>query len=267
MALGFPDYDGPSMGDFLDLVWFWIVSVAQAIWSWIVWLANNLWLVAQWVLDIAHRAFHGLRYLASGLWQALRALGHLKFGQIWGAIKRGYERFLSYLEWINRKLLEPIDRLRRQILEIYRKFFQPIIRLIDSFRVMVRIIALFNKKLAARLDARLLSLEAKILAPIIYMLHRVNELSSQARAWVTALGYLDRGLLLESLRRDALLAWEVLTNPLGRLYEKRPPVQRKGTAQLGREFADYIHAQTGPVAVQVERDVDLWQTIKTEAEI
>jgi hypothetical protein len=235
------------------------------------------WLIAQmyWVLSQLSTAFNyiwvalqafagwikaGALLLKDGFLRAIRALAHLDFRSIWNALKRGFDRLRRAFDWYMRRVQAPLDRIRNQIWGIYRTFFKPIIQVIDSFRVMVRFIALFNRKLAAKLDSRLFSLESKLMSPITAILKRVNELSSYQRGVFTALGYLDRVLFLETLRRDASLAWEILTNPRARIYEKPTPPAAHTYHDLVSDVRLYSDTGTGPVgdyvreAIQAARD-------------
>lgn len=223
----------------------------------LAYLWENLQALGNWV-------WTALKGSLSALWRGLKALAHLNFKSIWSALKRGYERIRRALDWYMRRVQAPLDRLRRQIWDVYRRFFKPILQVLDSFRVMVRVVALFNRKLAAKLDARLFSLESKLMWPITAALHRINELASYQRALVTALGYLDRVTFLETLRRDALLVWQVLTNPLGRIYAKpTPPAARTQQRRLAdsEEFARY---RTGYYADAALRLDGVWHDLEAE---
>ena len=236
------------MWDWVNYIWGWVGDWIGNVWAWITWLYDNLKAFAQWAYGALSNAF---RWLGTGFRWVLRhlaALRHLNFSSIWAALKRAYNRLLAALAWLRKRIVDPLEAMRRQILQIYRRFFQPIIRFLDSLRVFVRFIALFNRKLAAKLDARLWSLEAKILSPITTALRRLNSISSHLGALVTALGYLDRVTLLESLRRDASLVWEVLTNPRGRIFDKPDPVHLVDVHQVQADFRQFLDSDTGPVA-------------------
>lgn len=217
------------------------------LWSEMAWVLSyfgqvlvTLW---NWAVAIGGWILGAIRTVAGGIWRALQALAHLNFSQIWGALKRAYNRVMRTITWLRRRLIEPLDRYRRLILELYRRFWQPIIRFLDSLRVFIRIIGIFDRRLAAQLDAALFRLEAKILWPITAALRRINALSSQISAYFTVLGYLDRTLLLESLRRDALLVWEVLTNPRGRIFAKPTPPATRTVADMKSDF--HVFVETG----------------------
>jgi hypothetical protein len=224
------------------------------------WVMDQLIAFAQWVLGIFQQVgqfldtlFRGLRWFGEHLWRGIKALRHLNFSKIWAKIKAGYKRFTDALDWWRRRVLGPLDRMRRQIWQIYRTFFKPIVMFLDSLRAFTRMIAIFNRKLAARLDHSLMALEGKLLLPITATLHRINEISSYFAALITTAGRLARPLLLESLRRDALLVWEVLTNPRGVLYEPRARGKLPAPPNVLRACDEYLNSRTGPLAEGMEK--------------
>jgi hypothetical protein len=195
--------------------------------------------------------FGVLQDLRTALGKVVGALKSLSWGRIWKFLHSIFDKLHRAIKWYKEHILGPIEKMRRQILDVYRKIFRPIIRFLDSLRVATRIIAIFNRRLAARLDAYLWKLEGKILFPITAALHRINGLTSYIAAIITEAGLLDRALLLESLRRDAALVWQVLTNPRALLHEPATPGSSKTMADVqtdvhvfattgGGEVADYV---------------------------
>ena len=235
-----------------DWIWAAIQSLFEGVWQALQWFLNEFRRFVGWTVEV-FKAVGGL-FDKSFRWvlRHLEALRHLNFRSIWDAIKREYKRFRRALDWYMRNVQTPLDNIRKRIMDIYRRFFQPIIRFLDSLRVFTRFIALFNRKLAAKLDARLWSLESKILWPITQALKRINSISSQVRAYFTALGMLDRVLLLESMRRDALLVWEVLTNPRGRLFEPGTPLASYTYSELHADVELYGKTRSGPIADYID---------------
>ena len=238
----------------LDIVWIWLQDMGAWVWRQIVYLY-------QLILQGLDYAWQGLVYVARGvvalgghLLRGLRALGNLNFSKIWEGIKRGWDRFRRALDWYQRVILEPFDKLRRQILDVYRRYFRPLILTLDQFRSIIRVVAIFDRRLAAALDSRLYGLERKIMWPITEALRRINAHSSYFRALLTASGYLDRILVLETLRRDALLVWEVLTNPLARIYAKVNPPPRPTRADIKRDFLVFLETGGGPMGEHYEEN-------------
>jgi hypothetical protein len=241
--------------DYLDLIWSWFVWLYNELYAAIVWVWGNLVALGQFLVQVANALLNAIVFTARALWRGLDALVHLRFGDIWAAIKRGYERMKTWYEWWRKNVQEPIDRIRRQIWDIYDRFFKPILLVIDQFRSMVRIVAIFDRRLAAKLDSKFLWLENKLMYPITTLLRRVNEISSYTRALITASGLLDRVLTLETLRRDALLVWEVLTNPLQRIYAKPEPWAPSSLPEIFADFDTYMKTGGGPFA-ESEAELD-----------
>jgi len=238
--------------DFLDYLWSALKWVDAKLSAAIDWVWKHLVYLAKWIDGFARWVGEHFAAAARSFWRSLKALGSLDFKTIWKKIKRAYERYQDFLDWYDRTFVQPIDRIRNQIWGIYRTLFKPILQVLDSFRVMVRMVALFNRKLAAKLDSRLFALESKLMWPITAALKRLNEISSSHRALVTRLGFLDRVTLLESLRRDASLVWEILTNPRWRLHTDPPGITHRTLAQLDTDFQIYARTGTGPLAEQVD---------------
>lgn len=84
------------------------------------------------------------------------------------------------------------------------------------------------------------------------MLEQVNEVSSYFTAPIATAGRLGRTLLLEPLRRDPLLVWEVLVNPRAVLYGPAETLPRPTVAAAGQDFREYLHFGTGPPSLTEE---------------
>ena len=242
----------------------WLEGQVRALNYAVTWLAAQVSWIVTVMFDAVNRlgdALHalgawivaGARLIKSALSRAFNAVLHLKPSAIWTALKRGFDRFRRALAWYQRRILAPIERLRAQIMELYRRFFRPIINMLEQLRAVARILAIFNRRLAARLDQRLAWLEGKVMLPITTMLHRLNAISSYVRALFTASGLLDRLVVIESIRRDALLVWEVLTNPKGVIYAPTKPGAPRSARQTADELREHLRHGTGPLAVDVDR--------------
>jgi len=214
----------------------WLVAMVQWLYAGLVNLANIIW---EYFSHFVGWVVNGARLIKTALARAFNALLHLKPSDIWHAAKRIKKRIDDARAWWRDHVQAPLDRIRAQIHQLYRTFFRPIINIIESMRGAVRILGIFNRRLAARLDQRLAWLEGKVMWPITTMLHRLNEISSYVRAVFTASGLLDRLVVIESIRRDALLVWEVLTNPRAVIYHPTPPGPPRSAP---KELHDLINA-------------------------
>jgi hypothetical protein len=248
------------MWDMFEAQFMDLIYALQTVQAWLInamnWVLIEFWgafvTLWNWAVEFGGWILGAIRTVAGGIWRALQALAHLNFSAIWQALKRAYNRVMRTIAWLRRRIMEPLDRYRRLILDLYNRFWKPVIRFLDSLRVFIRIIGIFNRRLAAQLDAALWRLEARILSPIAAALRRINALSSQISAYFTVLGYLDRTLLLESLRRDALLVWEVLTNPRGAIHTTRQPFASYTYSDLHNDMQVYAKTHGGPIADYID---------------
>lgn len=180
-----------------------------------------------------------------------KTIAHLHLSTIWATLKKLYDRYNRWMIWWQQHIQAPLDKIRAQLDQIYSRIFAPIIRFLDALRAPLRILALFNRKLAARLDGAIFGLEQKVLGPLLALYQRLNLITSYFRAIITTLGLLDRVLLIESLRRDASIVWAVLTNPGNVLYPKRTPAARPTIRDADADFKVYVATGDGPLADQL----------------
>jgi hypothetical protein len=242
------------MWDWAGWAWDFVKSLYGDFLRILSWLWQEMVKFVRYVNYWFGQVFGWLRWVARHLWRGIKALRKINFKHLWHKLKHAWTIYQKALEWWRKHVQEPIDRMRRQVWAIYRAFFKPVIMLLDTFRPIIRMIGLFNRKLAAKLDHRLIALEGKILWPITATLHRLNEISSYFTALITVTGRLSRPLLLESMRRDALLVWEVLTNPRAVLYEKPERGPRPTIEAMSKDFAEYLRFGTGPLSMTEAED-------------
>jgi len=190
--------------------------------------------------------------LFSSLWgyfnTALTWLRHLKFADIWNAIKRGYDRFQQALAWYQKHILQPWERLRQNLIALYNRIFGPFIKLLDTVRATVRVLSLFDKALAAKIDAALWKIESDLYAPLYAALKNINAVVSTLRAIVTAAGLLDRGLMIQSLERDWKSVWRVLLNNGQLPSDITAPAAGTGMHQVQIDFDQFVANGSGPFA-------------------
>jgi hypothetical protein len=228
-------------------------SLSDAFSSALSWIKNALGGLGSWVLNHLKSVWGILKGGVLAVLKALKTLSTLKWSELWHLLKAAYDHFRQWVAWFNKYVMKPLDQMRQQIYRIYNMYFRPIIQILESLRTMVRFLALFDKKLAALIDSKLLWLEGLVMAPITAALKRINGLSSTLRAMLTPLGMLDRVLLLESMRRDASLIWGVLTNPRGAIYQTTAPNAPYMYSDLKTDVHTWATSNTGPVADYVQQ--------------
>jgi len=124
--------------------------------------------------------------------------------------------------WLHRTLgpvLAFLEKVRAEILSFYDKWFRPIFDTIDAIRVTLRALSLFRLEFARKLDEQLAALEDRLLLPIRETMLRLN----QAMDWLNRIidldGLLQRKTFIETMWRDAALAWQVLAGVEGKPLE------------------------------------------------
>lgn len=166
--------------------------------------------------------------------QALATFGKLVGGvflKVYGALDRFYsgvlrpfvswawrsiESLAGWLKRITLPLVKLLERFREEILAFYEKYVRPVLLVVDALRATVRVLALARVEFAEELDRQLARVEQAILWPLREAMTRLNEAMDYINRVVTLDGLLQRKALIESLWRDAGLAWTVLINSAAR---------------------------------------------------
>lgn len=220
----------------LATAWGWLMQVLTWVSSWLQYLVNvaeYIWGALWWVVE---KIVDGFKWLAS-----------LKFSDIWNGIKKAFDYYRRFRKWWQTHVQAAIDAYRRQILAIYRQFFKPIIGVIEAVRSAVRVIAVFNRKLAAKLDAKLWQIEGWILTPITRALRSVNGMASILYAILTATGRIDATVFIATVCRHITeiraalfgLPWKNNNLPA----DTRPAQN----AQIASDFTSWLHSGGGSV--------------------
>ena len=223
-------------------------SLSDTFSSALSWIKNSLLGLGNWALNHLKSVWGVLKGGVLAVLKALRTLSHLNWRELWQLIKKGYDHLRQWIAWWQKHILKPLSDMRASIMRLYNTYFRPVIAILESLRTMVRFLAIFDRKLAALLDSKLSALESLVMTPITAMLKRLNGLSSYLRAILTPLGMLDRVLLLESMRRDASLIWEVLTNPQAAIHQVAGPAAPYMYSDLSADVHIWATSNTGPVA-------------------
>jgi len=233
----------------LSSLWGNLKDIAGSIYSWVSGLLQSL---SGGVNAALGRLWSILSHPIASVQRALAWFKLSNLRDLWARFKRYWDEYQKWKKKYLDQIWAPIDAIRRVIFQIYNTFFRPVIELIDTFRKLTTIIALFDEKLAAKLDARLLALEAKLLAPVTFMLNRVNAIGTYIQAIVTASGLIDRSVLVASIKRDGDLIWSVLTNPLGQTIKRPKPPEAVPLSDIVRGARQYSANRTGPWALEMD---------------
>jgi hypothetical protein len=236
----------------MDLSGF-LGSLSDTFSSALSWIKNSLLGLGNWALDHLKSVWGVLKGGVLSVLKALKTLSHLNWRELWQLIKKGYDHLRQWIAWWQKHILKPLSDMRASIMRLYNTFFRPVIAILESLRTMVRFLSIFDRKLAALLDSKLSALESLVMTPITAMLKRLNGLSSYLRAILTPLGMLDRVLLLESMRRDASLIWQVLTNPLAAIHAATAPATPRTQTDRVNDFADFVAGRGGTYADSTDK--------------
>jgi len=228
-------------------------SLSDTFSSALSWIKNALGGLGSWVLDHLKSVWGILKGGVLAVLKALKTLSHLNWRELWQHIKKGYDHLRQWIAWYQKHVLKPISDLRKSVMQLYDTYFRPVIAFLESLRTFVRFLSIFDRKLAALLDSKLSALESLVMTPITAMLKRLNSFSSTLRAMLTPLGMLDRVLLLESMRRDASLIWQVLTNPLAAIQAATAPAMPRTQTDRVNDFADFVAGRGGTYADSTDK--------------
>lgn len=197
-------------------------------------------------------AFRTVLLLFQYSWKVLSEgfhwLTHLNLTEIWKSFESLGKYFKQAYAFLKKYLFDPIEAYRKQILAIYNHYFKPILRVMETVRHILDIVLVFNKKLAAKLDAIFFQLERDLLIPITAILKRVNSLSSFALAILTETGRFDATIFVETLQKQikdcrrafAGLPWQTPVSD--------PPPAPPTARQTADDYTEYLNARTGRFA-------------------
>jgi len=247
--------------DFLSL-YYQLLSLIQQIEIWTVQFIDTLVVYLGTLIGAIESALSAivgfLAEIGRVLARVARAAWHFVVSDLWAEIQRWYGRFKNWIDWYRKHVLAPLDQVYRNIIHLYDQFFRPIIKFIDDLRRLTQIIALFNRRLAAKIDNALFQLEYRIMQPLLDVLHRVNSIASIQAAYLTRLGLFARPVLLESIQRDWKLMWRVLLN--GGQAPAAPPASVPGltSADLVSDWRAFVDAGSGRFADQNDKLGQAW---------
>lgn len=196
-----------------------------------------------------------------GIFSPLKGIKHWL---IWSELKNWYSRFKKWRDWYKQHVLAPMKQMQAMQRQIYNQFFKPILTLVDHIRQLTGIIAIFNKKLADKLNFQFLKVESFLLAPFNTATARVNTISRMFGAFLTPLGFFDKPTLLNSIWRDAGLVKEILHNPWGQhpAPATTPPQPTIGERVNGAK--QFLSSGTGPYADDVNQGLLTFKTLQAE---
>lgn len=193
----------------------------------------------------------------------LNALKNVSLARIWRWLMKAWDYYKRFRKWYRDHMQGPIDRMRRNLQEIYNRFFRPILQILDKVRVMTRVLGIFFPKLARAIDRKIFALEARLLAPWSAAIRRLNALSSWATALMTRSGLIDRDINIFTQARDWKSLWKVLLN--NGHFPSAGATRAAGAdlAQMQDDFNAYMSTGGGPFADRLDTLQQQWDDIKS----
>jgi hypothetical protein len=174
--------------------------------------------------------------LFHGIVAILKGIVRLKWSDIWKVVQDVYDRIRAWLDWYQKNIQSQIQRAQQLFAQLYDQFVLPIVKMIDTIRRITGLVGLFNKRLAAKLNLLFLRIEGKLLLPLSTITARLNKIGGMFTGFLTALGYIDRATLVNSVWRDVALLKEIFRNPLGGVIAPQtiypPPTPKAATTGI-----------------------------------
>jgi hypothetical protein len=230
----------------IEIIGGWLGTAAAAV-------ATYLATVVQWI--VIHLAIF------------IKATGAV-FAKAWDGLKIVYADVLKpAVQWFDahlkrlyawlRQTFQPVfdflNRVRGEMLDLYRKYVRPVLDIIDYTRAGLRLLGDLGIDWARALDRRLGEFESVISENFRRILSYVNQAIDILNAIVTVDRLFQRVPFLRTLVRDSRFVWRVMINPAVRpLTElERVKLKRAVTTQtapeLSASIADYLEGQRNDV--------------------
>jgi len=257
---------------------------AATVWSQITGALSSLWSIVVGVFDsVLAAAIAGIQAalttIANALKLAFETLAHL-VGDILKFLDTVLHRLLGVIVDIFRRLkgllaalwnevivpaLKALQRLRQYLIYLYEHWIRPLLVWIQRLRQILGILKLLHIKWAAKLDQKLAELEAKITAPLFYLLHYTNMLANWINLIITA-GYLiQRPIWLNSLNAYKGSSFALTVNAMNAGFvppagaaagAPGPPPATAVSAQAGEQ---YMQTGSGPYQPLIDTQTSQFQ--------
>lgn len=253
-----------------------IGAVIAAVGAAFAWLADKAVTIAVTVAQVAvmiGQAIASFAVLVANVF--VKVWGF--FGSFWVNVLKPFvswawkeiTRLASWLQRTLRPVLDFLADVRRELLRFYDRWFRPIIDTLDVARRILGILATFRLEFARELDAQLAALEGRLLQPITFALRKLNEAMDVVNRIVTLNGLLQRKVLLESLWRDAELAWKALAGVEGKPLDgdaaalSSAPQAFVPPRESAAEFRAFLRTrQSRYSGLLLEESADLWASLR-----
>jgi hypothetical protein len=144
-----------------------------------------------------------LKGVISGIAAFLQHLWNDVIKNVLRKILAAYLKLRSILAPIFARVLAWLQKARQILDYIFRRFVRPYLQMIQRVRQFLQIFRLLGFKWAARLDARLAAIEAKIISVFLTVRQPLNQIISFVGLIADPLGILRRNPVIGALLRNA----------------------------------------------------------------
>jgi hypothetical protein len=148
--------------------------------------------------------------------------------------------------------LQALQKLRNYLIRIYERFFRPLLIFLQRVRQVLAILKAFHIGFASKLDGILADIQAKITAPLFYLLRYTNAIANYLNLILTFNYLLQKPLFLNSLNAymGSALALQInAMNPMPNPADVQA-LQAAGAvpspAQSAAALDQYLTDGTGP---------------------
>ena len=192
------DFGGPGtfLGDVLAFIEGEIVAALSFLFNLIVAVFNYLLAVAEFIFKFFLTLAQDIKNAFKWLWENVVKAGLTKLISVFVRVQAWLAKYVN-------KVTGWLIRLRKWYDQYFNQFVKPVLNAIRHLRQTLQIFRLLGFKWAARLDARLATIENRIVAA--YELLRVN--LNKAVSWLQLIsdpfGLLRRNPVLGAIIRDA----------------------------------------------------------------
>ena len=197
-----------------------------------------------------------------GIFSPLKTLQQWR---IWAELQHWYERFRRWRDWYRDHVQTPMRQMQALQRQLFDQYFRPVLVLIDHIRQITGIVAIFNRRLADRLNFYFLRVESYLLAPFNRATERTNTLARIVDSILTPSGLFDRDGILNTIWRDAALVKSILHNPYSVHPSPTPAPAVTSTSDIVSQARTYLTSGGGDYADDINSLISLGQ--QTLAEI
>lgn len=151
-------------------------------------------------------------------------------------------------------LIGAVQELRKSLIDLWTKYIRPLVLIIQHIRQILAILKLFHIGFAAKLDAALADIQAKITGPFLVLLSYVNGIANWMNLIVTANYLLQKPIFLASLnayKGEAInLQLNAMTQPISAAGAAAIAAQAsiQPAAKSAADLNTFLTNSSGPIA-------------------